>query len=251
MTGKNAAKRSAWRTRGGFAAMLIAGFLGSLTVVAATVPAQAAAGGLRGFALPKYGGNPNMNHARAKGAVFVYIEAAEGLRPNPHFNAAHAGAVNAGLFYGAYEVARPNESSGTAQAQYFVSHGGSWNNSGMVLPGAVELEANPSGSSCYDLSQPALVAWIQDFYNYYHNSTGRYPVIITTSGWWRKCTGNSDAFAQTSPLFILRWGASAGTLFGGWSNYAFWDHADVGPLPGEQVLFNGDHAALTTLATTS
>lgn len=230
--------------------MLIAGFLGPLTIVTATVPAQAA-GGLQGFALHKFDGNPNMGIARAKGAVFVYIEATEGFRPNPHFNAANAGAVAAGLFSGPLEVARPKESSGAAQAQYFVNHGGSWNDSGMVLPGALELEANPLGSSCYDLSQHALVSWIQDFSNFYESSTGRYPVIATTASWWNKCTGKSDAFAQTSPLFILRWNASPGTLFGGWSNYTFWDHADAGPLPGEQVLFNGDAAALTTLATTS
>jgi GH25 family lysozyme M1 (1,4-beta-N-acetylmuramidase) len=228
--------------------MLIAGFLGPLTIVTAIVPAQAATG-LPGFALPKYDGNPNMHQARARGANFVYIEAAEGNRANPHFNAAQAGAVAAGLVYGPYEVARPNESSGAAQAQYFVAHGGSWNNSGTVLPGAVELEANPSGSSCYDLSQHALDSWIQDFSNYYYSSTGRYPVIGTTAHWWQKCTGNYTAVGATDPLLILRWAASPGHLPSGWSSYTFWDHADNGPLPGEQVLFNGDAAALAALTT--
>jgi GH25 family lysozyme M1 (1,4-beta-N-acetylmuramidase) len=246
--GKNAAKRTTFRSRSGFAVMLIAGFLGPLTVVTAAMPARAA-DGLRGFALAKFNGNPNMHRARAKGATFVYIEATEGLRTNPHFNAAHAGAIAAGLFYGSYEVARPKGSSGTAQAQYFLSHGGSWNDSGMVLPGAVELDANPTGSSCYDLSQDAMVSWILDFSDFYHSNTGRYPVIATTAGWWHKCTGNSDAFAQTSPLLIFRWAASPGTLPGGWSDYTFWDDADAGPLPGEQVLFNGDAAALATFAT--
>lgn len=248
MTGKNAAKRTTRRSRGRRVILLIAGFIGPLLLVPATVSAQAASSP-QGFVLYKFDGNPNMNHARAKGASFVYIEAAEGIRVNPHFNAAHSGAIAAGLYYGAFEVARPGESSGTAQAQYFVAHGGGWNNSGMELPGAVELEANPSGSSCYDFSQQALDSWIQDFATSYHGSTGRYPVIITTAGWWLRCTGNYATPGQNSPLMILRWGASPGHLPAGWSSYTFWDHADAGPLPGEQVLFNGDAAALAAFAT--
>lgn len=249
MTGKRTAKRTTCRGHRAIAALLIAGFIGPLAAVTTTVPAQAATG-VRGFVIFRFNGNPNMNHARAKGAVFVYAEATEGNRTNPHFLAARARAVAAGLYFGPLQLARPNESSGASQAQYFVAHGGGWNNSGMELPGAFEVEANPLGSLCYGLSQQAWVTWIQDFSSDYHSRTGRYPVIVTTGNWWRQCTGNTTVFTR-SPLFILRWGASPGTLFGGWSTYAFWDHVDVGPLPGEQVVFNGDQTALEALATTS
>jgi len=76
-------------------------------------------------------------------------------------------------------------------------------------------------------------------------------VITTAVSWWNQCTGNFTACAQTSPLLILRCAASPGALFGGWSNYTFWDHADVGPLPGDRVLFNGDADAVAAFATTS
>jgi len=220
--------------------------LGAAAYVAG--PAGAASSEVRGFTLAKFNGNPNMNHARAKGASFVYIEATEGNRPNPHFNAAHAGAVAAGLVRGAYAIARPKESSGTAQAQYFVAHGGAWSADGMTLPPGLEVEANPSGSSCYDLSHPAMAAWITDFVDYVHQATSRYPVIITTTNWWLKCTGNLSSIGAQSPLLVLRWGASAGHLPAGWSSYTFWDHADTGPLPGEQVVFNGANSALMSLA---
>jgi GH25 family lysozyme M1 (1,4-beta-N-acetylmuramidase) len=211
-------------------------------------PARAASAQVQGFTLAKFNGNPNMNHARAKDASFVYIEATEGNRPNPHFNAAHAGAVVAKLVHGSFAIARPKESSGAAQAQYFVAHGGGWSPDGMNLPPALEVEANPTGSSCYDLSHHAMAAWITDFVNYVHQATSRYPVIMTTANWWLKCTGNLTSIGAQSPLLVLRWGASAGHLPAGWSRYTFWDHADAGPFPGEQVVFNGSTSALMSLA---
>lgn len=45
----------------------------------------------------------------------------------------------AGLIRGAYHVARPDQSSGNAQAAYFLAHGGGWTGDGKTLPGAVEL----------------------------------------------------------------------------------------------------------------
>lgn len=155
----------------------------------------------------------------------------------------------AGLYHGAVHIARPKDSSGAAQAQYFVAHGGEWSADGMTLPPALEAMANPSGPACYDLTQHAMAAWITDFSNYVHTATGRYPVIATTSSWWNQCTGNLTSPGANDPLWLLRWGSSPGQLPAGWKFYTIWDHADTGPTPGEQLIFNGDAASLKSLAT--
>jgi len=89
-----------------------------------------------------------------------------------------------------------------------------------------------------------MVGWIRDFSNTYHSRVDRYPVIYTTTDWWKTCTGNSAAFSSTSPLWIARYSSSVGTLPAGWKYHTFWQYADSGPAPGDQNYFNGDMAGL-------
>ena len=89
-----------------------------------------------------------------------------------------------------------------------------------------------------------MVSWIRDFSNTYHSRASRYPVIYTTTDWWKSCTGNSGAFASNSPLWIARYASSVGTLPNGWSYHTFWQYANSGSVPGDQNYFNGDIAGL-------
>lgn len=89
-----------------------------------------------------------------------------------------------------------------------------------------------------------MVSWIKDFSNTYHSSEGRYPVIYTTTDWWKTCTGNSGAFGSTNPLWIARYASSVGALPNGWGYHTFWQYADHGSVPGDQNYFNGDAAGL-------
>jgi len=89
-----------------------------------------------------------------------------------------------------------------------------------------------------------MVSWIHDFSNTYHSRVGRYPVIYTTTDWWKTCTGNNTGFSSTSPLWIAHYASSVGTLPAGWSYHTFWQYADSGPVPGDQNYFNGDMAGL-------
>jgi len=88
-----------------------------------------------------------------------------------------------------------------------------------------------------------MVSWIRDFSNTYYSCVGRYPMIYTTTDWWKTCTGNDAGFGS-NPLWIARWASSVGTLPAGWSNHTFWQYADSGPSPGDQDYFNGDMAGL-------
>ena len=122
-----------------------------------------------------------------------------------------------------------------------------------------------------------MVSWIKDFSDTYHSATKRYPgidfdhfvlflplryyaVIYTSTSWWTTCTGNSAAFAGSSPLWVARcasqflrprallifcrYASSVGALPAGWTYHTFWQYADSGSNPGDQDVFNGDAAGL-------
>ncbi|KAG8943108.1 hypothetical protein FRC04_003188 [Tulasnella sp. 424] len=191
----------------------------------------------------------NVNWA-SLGVSFAYIKATEGTGyTNPYFTSQYNGAYNAGLIRGAYHFARPDVSSGATQANYFLAHGGGWSNDGKTLPGALDIEYNPYGATCYGLSASSMVAWIHDFANTYHAATTRYPVIYTTTDWWTTCTGNNSGFGTTSPLWIARYASSPGTLPAGWSYHTFWQYTSTGSGVGDHDRFNGDTAGLKRMAT--
>ncbi|KAG6857073.1 hypothetical protein H0H87_010038 [Tephrocybe sp. NHM501043] len=193
------------------------------------------------------GHQPNINWAsvKANGVSFAYIKATEGTIPNFRSNIPEQQTI--GIIRGGYHFALPNESSGAAQAKFFVAHGAllRWLvSSGRTLPGALDIEYNPYGATCYGLSASAMVAWIKDFSNTYHASTSRFPVIYTTTDWWKTCTGNNPSFASTNPLWVARYASAVGALPAGWTYHTFWQYANKGPNPGDQNVFNGDDAGL-------
>ncbi|KAJ6487716.1 glycoside hydrolase family 25 protein [Mycena sanguinolenta] len=204
----------------------------------------------QGIDVSHFQGTVNWASVKAAGVSFVYIKATEGTTfEDPNFSANYESATTAGLIRGGYHFAHPDSSSGAAQAKYFLAHGGGWSGDGITLPGALDIEYNPSGAECYGLSASAMVSWISDFSSTYHAATTRYPVIYTTTDWWKTCTGNSAAFAENNPLWIAEYSSSLGALPAGWSFTTFWQYADSGPNPGDQDLFNGDAAGLGRIAT--
>jgi GH25 family lysozyme M1 (1,4-beta-N-acetylmuramidase) len=181
---------------------------------------------------------------------FAYTKASEGTYyTNPDFTNQYEGAYNAGLIRGSYHFAIPDNSSGAAQADYFIAHGGGWSGDGKTLPGALDIEFNPYGAECYGLSQSAMVSWIWSFVNEYAAKEKVYPVIYTNTAWWSACTGNNSGFAAYDPLWIANYTASGGgTLPAGWGFYTFWQYADSGSQPGDQNVFNGAYSQLQVLA---
>ncbi|CAO3613583.1 unnamed protein product [Cunninghamella echinulata] len=195
----------------------------------------------KGIDVSGYQPNVNWSTAKANGIVFAYIKATEGTGyTNPSFSNQYIGATNAGIIRGSYHFARPDVSSGAVQANYFLSHGGGWSADGRTLPGALDIEYNPySSNKCFGLSASAMVNWIRDFSNTYHSKTGRYPVIYSTTDWWKTCTGNNASFGSTNPLWIARYADSIGTLPAGWQFTTFWQYADSSPVGGDSDYFNG------------
>jgi len=224
--------------------------LAAVLVNAAPAPAVEKRSDPYGIDVSDYQTDVDWTTVANNGIKFAYIKATESTDyTSPEFSSQYDGATSAGLIRGAYHFAHPDASSGTTQAQYFHAHGGGWTGDGITLPGALDIEYNPDGAECYGLSASEMVTWVSEFVSEYHSLTTRYPVIYTTTDWWTTCTGNSAAFASNSPLWLARYGSSAGTLPAGWSYETFWQYADSGSNPGDADLFNGSEAGLQKMAT--
>jgi GH25 family lysozyme M1 (1,4-beta-N-acetylmuramidase) len=204
---------------------------------------------LPGIDVSSYQGNINWASV-APNIDFSYAKATEGTYyTNPDFYNQYEGPYYQGVIRGAYHFAVPSNSSGQAQANFFIKHGGGWSSDGRTLPGALDIEYNPYGRECYGLTHSQMVSWVSNFVREYAYKEHAYPVIYTTTDWWSTCTGNYGGFGANDPLWIARYAASAGTLPNGWGFYTFWQYAPGGRLPGDQDIFNGAYSRLKTLAT--
>ncbi len=180
-----------------------------------------------------------------QGKRFAFVKATEGTTyTSPYFAQQYNGSYDVGMIRGAYHFALPDVSSGAEQANYFVDHGGGWSPDGKTLPGALDMEYNPYGETCYGQSPASMTAWIKDFSDTYFARTGRHPVIYTSTNWWNQCTGGD--FGATSPLWIARYSDSPGALPAGWGFHTFWQYSSS---PIDQNSFNGAYEQLQALAT--
>ncbi|WP_026922779.1 GH25 family lysozyme [Glycomyces arizonensis] len=225
----------------------------ALMAVASPASAQSSPTGVD---VSNWQGSINWTSVKNAGIDFAYIKATEGTSyRDPRFDDNYPGAYYAGVIRGAYHFARPSYSSGSTQANFFASNGGAWSADNLTLPGAVDLEAPPSGARCYGLSTTQMRNWISDFYNTYKSRTGRDVVIYTTASWWNSCTGSWTGMAAKSPLWVAHWGASSPALPAGWSNttWTFWQYTSSGSVSGiagnvDRDHFNGSQARLLALA---
>ncbi|ONK11380.1 lysozyme [Streptomyces sp. MP131-18] len=204
---------------------------------------------VEGVDVSSHQGNVNWSSLWSSGVRWAYVKATEGTTyENPYFAQQYNGSYDTGMIRGAYHFALPGNSSGAAQANFFADNGGGWSRDGKTLPGVLDIEYNPYGATCYGLGQSAMVNWIRDFLDTYHDRTGRYAVIYSTTDWWRTCTGNYAGFANNHPLWIARYASSPGTLPNGWGFYTFWQYTSTGPIVGDHNLFNGAQDRLVALA---
>ncbi|SNX64012.1 GH25 family lyzozyme M1 (1,4-beta-N-acetylmuramidase) [Streptomyces sp. TLI_55] len=185
-------------------------------------------------------GNVAWSTLWSSGVKWAYVKATEGTYyTNPYFAQQYNGSYNVGMIRGAYHFATPDTTGGATQADYFVDHGGGWSKDGRTLPGALDIEWNPYGDSCYGKTQSGMVTWIRDFLNRYKARTGRDAVIYTATSWWTDCTGNYAGFATANPLWIARYASTVGTLPAGWDYQTMWQYTSSGPTVGDHDKFNG------------
>ncbi|MFD4951598.1 lysozyme [Streptomyces sp. NPDC058451] len=201
---------------------------------------NAAVAQTEGVDVAGYQGSVAWSTLWSSGVRWAYAKATEGTYyTNPSFAQQYNGSYNVGMIRGAYHFATPDTTSGAAQANYFVDHGGGWSRDGRTLPGTLDIEWNPYGAACYGKTASAMVSWIADFLNTYKARTGRDAVIYTATSWWTDCTGNYGGFAANNPLWIARYASDPGTLPAGWGFYTMWQYTSSGPTVGDHDKFNG------------
>ncbi|PRY32691.1 lysozyme [Umezawaea tangerina] len=197
-----------------------------------------------GIDVSGYQGNVDWAAYWNQGKQFAYVKATESTGyVNPYFAQQYNGSYNVGMIRGAYHFALPDRSSGAAQADYFIAHGGGWSPDGRTLPGALDAEYNPYGSTCYGLSKAAMTNWMLDFSDTYRARTGVFPVIYTSTSWWNQCV--NAGFSTTNPLWVARYASAVGALPYDWGNYTMWQYSSS---PIDQNQFNGGYDRLQALA---
>lgn len=231
--------------------------LARTTTTSAAAAATTASTQLAGIDMASYAGSPSAATwtSYASKYQFVFIKATEGTYySSPNFGSQYAGATTAGMMRGAYHFANPRDSGGATQADYFVAHGGGWSPDGRTLPGVLDIEYDPYTSNmCYGVSQASMIAWIRAFNNEYVAKTGVYPTIYSTVGWWKTCTGNTSAFANTNPFWIADPNTGSTTsgpssLPAGTAAWTYWQYGQDGNLDWNK--FNGGTTQLKAIATT-
>lgn len=234
-----------WRRAGLVGAALI--MLAGLGVAAARVFfAPAASTPIQGVDVSSHqhprGAVINWPDVAAAGNTFTAIKASEGTYyVNPYYASDAEQAARAGLLVMPYAFANPfpAKANGSARAQADMAArqlSSAAVPARQMLPLALDIEPDPYAaaektSQCYGLSPAAMVTWIQQFMAEAQITTGKKPVIYTTTAWWKACTGNSAAFGSY-PLWIASYGRSAPVLPAGWSRYTFWQHTSKGAVPG-------------------
>ena len=162
-----------------------------------------------------------------------------------------AEAAALGFYHGAYHFARPDKATGAIQAKHFLRHGGNPISNGKTLISFLDVEANPDDMDgpgmCYNIGKQKMVQFITDFVNTYQAATGRYPMIYTSPSFWKQCTGNSQAFAATSPLMLARYSQIPGAPPGGWSKLTIWQNSKHYPFGGDSDKLFGGMAVLNGL----
>ncbi|KAG8923838.1 hypothetical protein FRC02_010853 [Tulasnella sp. 418] len=180
---------------------------------------------------------------------FAFVKATDGYGDaNPDSENESAACRKEHLYCGTYHFAIPSKSSGISQANFFIKNGGKWTSDGKTLPGVLDIEGNPHGPICYNLSPAEILDWIREFSETYFAGTRRYPTIYTNTNWWKECTDNNASFGTTSALWIEEYASNVGELPSGWSTWSFWSYDNQGSIGEEKVRWNGDAHSLALFA---
>ncbi len=218
----------------------------TLSAVAASALAYA-----DGIDISHWQGRVDWARVRTDGVTFAFMKATEGTSyADPTLTTNWAGAEAAGIYRAAYHFARPSTAAGSAQAQarFFVSRAGTFQDTG-DLPPVLDLEATGG------LGSTALRAWVATWLSTVQRLTGRTPILYFSPYFWIDHLGNSTAFTRY-PLWIAHYTTGAPLVPGGWPTWTFWQRTSSGRVAGiggpvDLNRFNGSQAQLATLAHTS
>ena len=167
----------------------------------------------------------------ASGQRFVFAKATEGrafVDPMYAFN--KSGAEAAGLLFGAYHFAQPDDGPNDPilEADHFVDHA-------LLEPGNLRpvLDIERTGG----LSQAEVTEWILRWLDRVTERLGVRPIIYTSPHGWDVRTGDTTAVAAAgyTTLWVAHWGVSSPRLpADDWNGngWTFWQYTSDGSVPG-------------------
>lgn len=205
----------------------------------------------KGIDVSNHNGAIDWDKVASGGQHFAFILATDGDDfSSSSFEKQYEGAKKAGLMAGAYHFGRPSGSA-DSQADRLLKTA-NYQADGKTLPPVLDLEPDPNGSGCYGKSPAAMNDWIKTFANKVKQGTGKDPIIYASTGFWSKCTGNTDKF-KDMPLWLASYGVDNPKIPSGWDKYTFWQYSDSGSIPGisgqvDVNKFGGDTRDLKKLA---
>lgn len=197
------------------------------------VAAEPPAGAIPGIDVSRHQDTIDWAQVAASGQRFVIAKATEGLfSVDPMYATNRAGAMAAGLVFGAYHFARPDlhPNDPMGEADHFVD-------TAQLGPGNIVpvLDLERSG----DLTQAQLTAWILAWLGEVTARTGVRPMVYTSPNGWANRTGDTTAVADAgyTLLWIANWFVSEPTVpANDWqgNGWAFWQYSNCGTVPGIQ-----------------
>ena len=167
----------------------------------------------------------------ASGRRFVFAKATEGRAfVDPMYALNKSGAEGAGLLFGAYHFAQPDDGPNDPilEADHFVDH--ALLGPGNLLP---VLDIERTGG----LSQAEVTEWILRWLGRVTERLGVRPIVYTSPNGWETRTGDTTAVAAAgyTVLWVAHWGVSSPRLPADeWNGngWAFWQYTSDGSVPG-------------------
>jgi GH25 family lysozyme M1 (1,4-beta-N-acetylmuramidase) len=175
----------------------------------------------------------------ASGRRFAIAKATDGSSfIDPMYATNKAGAMAAGLMFGAYHFARPDGSANDAieEADHFVDV--AQLGQGNLLP-VLDLERTGN------LTPEQLIDWMLAWLGEVTARTGVRPMIYSSPHGWESRTNDSTAIVDAgyTVLWIAHWGVNTPLLpANGWQGYGwtFWQHSNCASVPGIQGCVDSD-----------
>ncbi len=195
------------------------------------VAAEPPPGAIPGIDVSRHQGTIDWAQVAASGQRFVIAKATEGLfSVDPMYATNRAGAIAAGLIFGAYHFARPDlhPNDPIGEADHFID-------TAQLGPGNIVpvLDLERSG----DLTQAQVTAWILAWLGEVMARTGVRPMVYTSPNGWANRTGDTTAVADAgyTLLWIANWFVSEPTVpANDWqgNGWVFWQYSNCGTVPG-------------------
>ena len=185
---------------------------------------------LKGIDISKWQGDVNWNAVANDGVKFSFVRVSDGLNSkDQYFDANWAESRGAGIYTGAYQFFRPNQSV-LGQADYLLEKIGCDMDartcpiSEMDLPPVIDVEHRPSGWTKTQMRN-AVRTWIERVEQF-----GLEPIVYTGRYFWRDYV-DSDEW-NDHPLWLAHYTNSCPNIPDHWGDWDFWQFTDSGSIAG-------------------